>query len=386
MKVAVSGVGLRSIKVLKYMKKAMPEIEYVGYFDPQPCLHSELESDRDIPQFDSIETMLAESKPDLFFVGSPNHVHLDQIRMGLDAGVRVFAEKPVVSTLEQTWKIAELLKEYGSDQILVGLVLRYAPQMVDLRKALEAGQLGDVVSLEANEHIEPAHGAFFMRDWRRFVHYSGGFMVEKCVHDLDLYNMITRSRPRKVASFGGRRSFLCENAPANNSDMEILHLKKSRWESNDDPFNAEADIIDHQTALISYENGVSMTFHTNLNIPDQHRRFLVAGTKGTAEGDFQRGVMRVTASPSGKCLLDKDYSKGPDGLTDHYGADAKMGRDLAAYLRKETDHLPVSVVDALEAGICAMALDQARESGDMLDLTELWQRFDSYKLRSSAVT
>ena len=27
-----------------------------------------------------------------------------------------------------------------------------------------------------------------MRDWRRYGHYSGGFMLEKCCHDLDLYN------------------------------------------------------------------------------------------------------------------------------------------------------------------------------------------------------
>ncbi len=78
---------------------------------------------------------------------------------------------------------------------MVGLVLRYSQHMVDLRAALKAGQLGQIVSLEANEHIAPYHGAFFMRDWRRMIDLSGGFLLEKCCHDIDIYNMVTGSRP-----------------------------------------------------------------------------------------------------------------------------------------------------------------------------------------------
>lgn len=381
MRVAICGVGLRSAKVLGYLKQAMPEIEYVGYFDPEPTLLSRFEGANLMTRYNSVEAMLSDSSPDLLFVGSPNHVHLGQIELGLKAGVRVFTEKPVVTDMAQTWALAELLREYGTDKCMVGLVLRYAPQMMDLHRAMDEGMLGDVVSLEANEHIEPAHGAFFMKDWRRYGHFSGGFMLEKCVHDIDLYNMITNSRPNKVGSFGGRRYFLPENAPTNNEDIALLHSRHSIWEAADDPFRSDADIIDFQTALISFESGVSMTFHTNLNVPDEHRRFMVVGTKGMAEGDFQRGYLNVTSAPSGRRVLEKDYTKTPEAQIDHYGADAQMGRDIANYLRGETERLPVSIVDALEAGVAAMAIDDARTTGEMVDLTPIWEKFDSYNLR-----
>ncbi|RXJ70458.1 hypothetical protein CS022_23260 [Veronia nyctiphanis] len=59
-----------------------------------------------------------------------------------------------------------------------------------------------------------------------------------------------------------------------------------------------------------------------------------------------------------------------------------MARDIACYLREGSESLPVSIVDALEAGIAAMAIDQARESGEVVDLTKTWAQFDSYRLKN----
>ena len=42
--------------------------------------------------------MLDSEKLDLLMVGSPNHMHLDHIRIGLERGLKVFTEKPVVTT------------------------------------------------------------------------------------------------------------------------------------------------------------------------------------------------------------------------------------------------------------------------------------------------
>lgn len=43
--------------------------------------------------------------------------------------------------------------------------------------------------------------------------------------------------------------------------------------------------------------------------------------------------------------------------------------------------LPVSILDALEAGLTAIKLDESRRTGKIIHMTELWQRFDSYRLR-----
>lgn len=380
MKIATAGIGLRAGHVLSILRETMPEAEIVGYYDPHPT-HLDMIG-AETPAYPDVGEMLAETQPDLFFVGSPNRFHLEQIEQGLEAGVpHIFAEKPVVVSIAETMALARLLAKYEPGRVMVGLVLRYSQHMVDLRAAIAQGVLGQVASLEANEHIGPYHGAFFMRDWRRKTGNSGGFMLEKCCHDLDLYNMITASRPNRVASFGGRRSFLPENAPSSNSEADIFHVKKSVWDSVDDPFRSDGDIIDFQTAILAYESGASLAFHTNLNVPDEHRRFCVIGSHGMAEGDFVRGYLRVTRR-DGSRYADNDYTKGDQAvLSAHYGADHMMVADIVAYLRGETGTLPVSIVDALEAGVTALALDEARRTGQTLDLTDTWAEFDAYRLR-----
>ena len=380
MRVVTAGIGLRAGHVLSTLKEAMPEMEMVGFYDPQPTYLEMIGTET--PRYDSVEAMLSDARPDLYCVFSPNLFHLEHIRLGLEAGVQMFTEKPVVVSIDETLELARLLSLHGgANRAMIGLVLRYSQHMVDLRASLAAGQLGRIVSLEANEHIGPYHGAFFMRDWRRKVHYSGGFLLEKCCHDLDIYNMITGSRPAKVASFGGRKSFLPENAPSSNAEAEIFHVKKSVWESIDDPFRSDGDIIDFQTAILQYETGASLAFHTNLNAPDEHRRFCVMGTHGMAEGDFVRGYLKVTAR-DGRRLVDHDYTQGAAAMGAHYGADELMCIDIAKYLRGEAPGLPVSVLDAMEAGIAALGLDQARETGAVVDLTPIWAKLDSYGLRA----
>ncbi len=380
MRVVTAGMGLRAGHVLSTLLVAMPEAKVVGYFDPQPT-HLDMIGD-DTPRYASVEAMLSDAKPDLYCVFSPNVFHLDQIRLGLEAGVQVFTEKPVVMSIDETLELARLLAKHGgASRAMVGLVLRYSQHMVDLRRAMAAGQLGQIVSLEATEHIAPYHGGFFMRDWRRRDDLAGGFMLEKCCHDLDIYNMVTGSRPARVASFGGKRSFLPQYAPASNAEAEIFHVKKSVWESADDPFRSDADIIDFQTAILAYESGASLAFHTNLNVPDEHRRFCIMGSHGMAEGDFVRGYLRVTAR-DGTRLADHDYTQGALAKGAHYGADAMMCADIAAYLRGEVAGLPVSILDAMEAGIAAMALDQARMSGQVVDLTATWAALDAQGLRA----
>ena len=379
MRVVTTGIGLRAGHVLTTLKAAMPEVEVVGYYDPQPTYLEMIGPDT--PRYASVAAMLAEARPDLYCVFSPNLFHLDHIRLGLEAGVQVFTEKPVVVSIEETLELARLLAKHGGvGRCMVGLVLRYSQHVVDLRAALKAGQLGQIVSLEASEHIAPYHGAFFMRDWRRMVDLSGGFLLEKCCHDIDIYNMITGSRPVRVASFGGRKSFIPVNAPASNAEAEIFHVKKSVWNSVDDAFHSDGDIIDFQTAILQYETGASLAFHTNLNTPDEHRRFCVMGTHGMAEGDFVRGYLRVTAR-DGTRLADHDYTSGAATKGAHYGADEMMCADIAKYLRGQSTSLPVSILDAMEAGIAAIAVDQARNTGQIVDLTDTWAKLDSYGLR-----
>ncbi len=378
MRVGIIGLGYRLAYLARVFTAARSDFEIVGYVDPAPAgLPYTKEHGVSVgKQYDGLEALIDNGNLDLLMVGSPNHMHLDHIRIGLERGMKMFAEKPVVTSIEDTMAIAELIGQYGSDNVMVGLVLRYAPLYVDLRKAQAEGKLGNIASIEASETIPPYHGAFFMRDWRRYGKYAGSFMLEKCCHDLDLYNGVMGCRPRHVASFGGRRSFTPENAPqvSGINDLEVYHRKPSGWMGTDKVFDSDGDIIDFQTALVQYENGAALTFHTNLNVADDFRRFAVIGAKGMAEGDFVRNYFKVTDSRTSDRLEDKTYEV--SSLSSHYGADEQMAEDILKHL-VEGAPLPVSVVDALEAGLLALAMDEAMRTKSVVDMAPIWQRFDA---------
>jgi predicted dehydrogenase len=378
MKVGIVGLGYRLGYLARIFAATVPDFQVVAHVDPDPAGLSYAQK-HDVAvgrSHSSLEEMLAGEQLDLLMVGSPNHMHIDHIRTGLDHGIKIFTEKPVVTTVAETMEIASLIARHGSDNVMVGLVLRYAPLYVDLRKAISDGMLGEVVSIEASEHIAPYHGAFFMRDWRRYERYSGSFMLEKCCHDLDLYNGVMGCRPARVASFGGRKSFVPKNAPEGlgANDTEVYHRKPSGWLGTDKVFDSDADIIDFQTAIVEYENGSSMAFHTNLNVPDQFRRFCVVGAKGMAEGDFVRNFFRVHDARTSRRLIDTSYDV--SGLSEHYGADEQMARDISGHM-VDGKPLPVSVLDALEAGLLAITIDEARRTRSMIEMGPIWKRFDA---------
>ena len=377
MKVGAVGLGNRAAHVFFELKKINPDYSLVAFADPQPIGKKFAEENNFFPNqaYLSLEEMLKKENLDLLMVGSPNHLHLEHIQKGLEAGVTIFAEKPIVATEEQTWQLAKLIKKYGKDKVLVGLVLRYSKHARSIRQLMKEDAFGKIISLEASEHIMPWHGGFFMRNWRRKTSYSGGFMLEKCCHDIDFYNMIVGCRPTRVASFGGRNSFLPHNMPKDNLD-EFSKYNLFGWESKENVFDSDADIVDHQVAIIEYENGATLAFHTNMRVPDEFRRFAVIGTNGMVEGDFVRGYLKAHDQEN-NLVLDEDYGAAFGASKGHYGADNLMLKDINQHLTNlEKINLPVGVKDCIEAGIIAMKIDESRKTGKIVELTNTWQKLD----------
>ena len=83
----------------------------VAYVDPQPIGKKFAESKNlfTAKEYKSLINMLKNEKLDLM-VGSPNHLHLEHIKIGLEFGIKIFAEKPIVIDEKQTWELAKLIK------------------------------------------------------------------------------------------------------------------------------------------------------------------------------------------------------------------------------------------------------------------------------------
>lgn len=108
------------------------------------------------------------------------------------------------------WQAAEK----SDSRIIVCHVLRYTPFFNKLRELVREGQVGDVVSVIANENVAYWHQAhsFVRGNWGNSKKTSP-MILQKCCHDMDILLWLTGKTCQSVSSFGSNRLFNKQNAP-----------------------------------------------------------------------------------------------------------------------------------------------------------------------------
>jgi predicted dehydrogenase len=377
-RIGVIGLGQRIAHVLKAMAEVGWSFEVAGYADPSP-VGLPILADAGIDAgraHERAEDLLAGGPFDLVMIGSPNHFHSRHLELARDAGWPIFAEKPIVRTIEETFDLARGIAGRPGPPIFVGLVMRSMPIVREVLARIGRGELGEIVSLDATEHLPPEHGAYLARNWRRRADFGGSFMLDKVCHDFDIFGKIAGGRAARVASFGGRRIFHSgrpEPRRAYEDGAPAYALRDAGWAAANDPFQSDMDLNDHQVALVSYESGVALAFHSNSHVALQERRWYVAGTDGTLIADLVRNKLMV------RRVLDRGKPERIDfgGRTEdsHNGADQAMAVDLLAALEGRQT-FPVSVFDAMEAGLTVMAIDAAATRRELVDCEDMWRDYD----------
>ena len=254
--------------------------------------------------------------------------------------------------------------------------MRSMPIVREVIARADSGELGDLVSMDATEHLPPEHGAYLARNWRRRQDWGGSFMLDKVCHDFDIFGRIAGGRAAQVASFGGRRIFDPARADvpmAYEDGTAAYNQRDAGWMGANDAFHSDMDVDDHQVAIVRYASGLTLSYHSNSHVSLQERRWYVAGTKGTMLADLVRNKLMVRPA------LDRRKPERIDYATrtadNHNGADQAMAIDLLAALEGERA-FPVTPGDSLEAGLTVMAIDQAAATGRMIDCTPMWEAYD----------
>ena len=339
-RIGVIGLGQRIAHVLLAMQDTGWDFVLAGYADPAPVGLSILKP-RDVDPgraYEDANALLADGPFDLVMIGSPNHLHYEHLIAAFAAGYPIFAEKPIVRTEEETFALARHLSSTKTPPLYVGLVMRSMPIVREVIARVDSGELGDIVSLDTTEHLPPEHGGYLARNWRRKQEWGGSFMLDKVCHDFDIFGRLARSRPARVASFGGKRIFDSTrlDVPRTYEDGSPAYaLRDAGWAGANDSFHSDMDVTDHQTALVEYENGIHLSFHSNSHVSLQERRWYIAGTNGTLLADLVRNKMMVRPALDRRKPERMEWGNRTDD--NHNGADQAMAADLRAALEGRAD-------------------------------------------------
>ncbi|MEO8813110.1 MAG: Gfo/Idh/MocA family oxidoreductase [Caulobacteraceae bacterium] len=377
-RIAVIGLGQRIAHVLAAMREVGWSLDVVGHVDPSPVGAPILEAAGLTagPAFADPAALLAQGPFDLVMIGSPNHLHFEHLRAAFAAGCPIFAEKPIVRTAEETFALARILAQGGAPPLFVGLVMRSMPIVREVIARVDAGALGMLVSMDATEHLHPEHGGYLARNWRRKAAWGGSFMLDKVCHDFDIFGRIAGARAERVASFGGRRIFdpaRRDVARTYDDGSAAYALRDAGWAGANDAFQSDMDVADHQTAIVRYDGGFTLAFHSNSHVSLQERRWYLAGTDGTLIADLVRNRLMIRPAMSRGKPERIDYG----GLTadGHNGADQAMALDLLAALDGRAA-FPVTPGDSMEAGLTVMAIDRSMDEVATIDCAPMWAAYD----------
>ena len=377
-RIGVIGLGQRIAHVLAAMQEVGWPLEVAGYADPSPVGLPILAEAGIAPgrAYAGEAELLADGAFDLVMIGSPNHLHFAHLNAAFAAGFPIFAEKPIVRTARESYALARTLAAGGTPPLFIGLVMRSMPIVREVIARADAGELGELISLDATEHLPPEHGAYLARNWRRRQEWGGSFMLDKVCHDFDIFGRLARGRAMQAASFGGRRIFdpAKEPSPMTYEDGSPAYaLRDAGWMGANDAFHSDMDVDDHQVAILRYDTGLRLSFHSNSHVALQERRWYLAGTRGTLLADLVRNKLMIRPN------LDRRKPERIDFATrtadNHNGADQAMAIDLLAALEGERA-FPVTPRDSLEAGLTVMAIDEAAATGRMVDLAPMWAALD----------
>lgn len=251
------------------------------------------------------DLMISETKPDIVIVTTPDCFHEKYIVRALELGCNVISEKPIAINAEQCKRIADTENRTGK-KVFVGFNVRHMNDSMEMKKILLSGELGKIIAIEYQEHLNTLHGASYFRRWNGKMKYSGSLLLHKASHHFDLVNWLLDSEPTdvqaigKLAFYGHNNSYRgrnCRTCPftqkcrfywnmtqdkiamtlyGNCEDVDGYYADGCVWDN-------EIDIYDTSSVLVNYNNGTQLTYTMNTFLPFEGQLICFSGENGRLE-------------------------------------------------------------------------------------------------------
>ena len=175
------------------------------------------------------EELLSKNKSDLdvVIISVPNFLHSKAIKLSLENGLNVFAEKPLAINVQQCKEIVRSVQDSGR-KLMIGHNLRWVPAVVKIKTEVDRGIIGslEVVTLEEilNGPFSHPYVPAPVSDWWFDPQRSGGgALMDIGYHMIDLFRFFTGEETRVVFSDLSYKY----NFPVEEGATVVLYTNKS---------------------------------------------------------------------------------------------------------------------------------------------------------------
>ncbi len=410
-KILIIGAGGRGTGYATYFREFPDRGQVIGVAEPRDAYRERLVNVHHIPAnnvFTDWQDAAARPKfADAVIIATQDRMHTEPAIAFAQLGYHVLLEKPMAPTPQECRAIVEAVKAAG---ILFGVchVLRYTRYTQRVKALIEAGAIGDLVSIQ---HLEPlgfwhqAH-SFVRGNWRNEGE-SGPMLLTKSCHDLDWLRYIMGVPCEAVSSFGTLKHFRKDQQPQGASDrcldcaveadcpysalriyLTALERGYTGWPLDvltprvnretvlealrSGPYGrcvyaCDNDVVDNQVVNLQFAGGRTAGFSMVAFTQMRDRETHLFGTRGELTGDG-RFIHYYNFMTDQTETIDTDIDTGST-LGGHGGGDYWLMHHFSQALLDEDQSQILSGPDeTLESHLMVFAAEQARKENRVIRL------------------
>ncbi len=410
------GAGMRGYCTFGGYTKMYPyEMKIVGVAEPDPTRRERFAKDFHIPKenvFSSWEELLERPQmAEVLINATMDRSHYDSTMLALDKGYHVLLEKPLATDPISCVRLARKGKESGRVLQLCHS-LRYNPFYTTLKMILDSEDIGELITVEHNEHIAYWHYAhsFVRGNWSNEARSSPGLLSKSC-HDVDILYWLAGKMPIKVSSFGSLSYFRsdrvdesipqrCTDGCPIESECPYSTIPFYLGDNTDWPVNTittdltyegrlkalqegpygrcvyrcDNDVVDHQMTLFEFEDGMTIGFQMHGHSHNNIRTMRYSATRATIRGYLEKRELEINYFNDGR--VNTVFTGGLDDM--HGGGDTVMIHDFVDRVRnKQPDQVIASAQEACDSHLLVFAAETARKENRVVEIPQYLDQIES---------
>jgi Predicted dehydrogenases and related proteins len=406
---ALIGAGPRGMDCYApYALEHPDEIKFIAVAEPKTELREKFKNLHGISDdmcFTDWQDMLKAPRfADALLICTQDKMHFQPAMKSLELGYNVLLEKPMSPNPQECVAITEQAKKYGRILIICH-VLRYTSFFTTMKKLLDEGRIGRLISIQHNENVGYWHQAhsFVRGNWRNSDESSPMILAKSC-HDMDILVWLTGSNCVSLSSYGALTHFRRENAPPGATKRcldgcpardecafyapKIYLTENTKWPasiiSSDTSIEArrkalkegpygrcvyycDNNVVDHQVVNMEFENEVTVAFTMCAFTNEVNRTIKLMGTKGEIRGNMHKYEIEVIDFNSGR----KDIISLKEAQSGHGGGDHGLMRDFVKIVSEQNLCGGLTSADvSLQSHLMAFASEKSRIEKRQIDMLE----------------
>lgn len=410
-KLIVIGAGSRGAGYAEFAAQHPDRLEIAGVAEPREYNRNRLAEQYRIPEehvFSDWRALVEKEKfADGVIISTQDNMHTEPAVACAEKGYHILLEKPIAPTAEECRKIVSAAKR---NRVIFAVchVLRYTDYTQKLKEVLNAGTIGDIISMQHIEEVGWWHQAhsFVRGNWRNEKESSFMLLAKSC-HDIDWISYIMRQKCRMVSSFGSLKHFRREEKPAG-AGTHCIDCARERscpysavriyldrffnqqltgWPVNvltpvatraniiaaleEGPYGrcvyeCDNDVVDNQVVNLFFDGGQTVSFMLTA-FARGGRKTRIFGSRGELYGDGSE--IRIFDFLSEKTTTIATHASDGTILGSHGGGDYKlMDRFVTALAENDPTKILSGPDDALASHLLVFAAEKARRENKVVHM------------------